>query len=116
MPDSHCQFRNSAKLDVNLDDYFLAPVPAMTLHFPNQSRSFDEAKSCIRFIGHDAVFEVVFRLDIEALINIDANLVQNERGYIAVFDQARPAIERVARRAYIRKKDRLIMITASDIH
>ena len=61
----------------------------MTLHFPNQSRSFDEAKGCIRFIGHDDVFEVVFRLDIDALIKIDANLVQNEQGYIAVFDLAR---------------------------
>lgn len=88
----------------------------MTLHFPNQSRSFEEAKGCIRFIGHDDVFEVVFRLDIDALIKIDANLNQNEQGYLTVFDLARTAIERVAQRAYILRKDRVVLITASDIH
>ena len=88
----------------------------MTLHFPNQSRSFDEAKGCIRSIGHDDVFEVVFRLDIEALLKIDTSLVQNEQGYLAVFDLARDAIERVARRAYVRKKNRVVSLSASDIH
>ena len=105
-----------SKIGCNLGDNYPASVPAMTLHFPNQSRSFDEAKGCIRFIGHDDVFEVVFRLDIDALIKIDANLVQNEQGYITVFDLARSAIERVARRTYIRRKDRVVLLTASDIH
>ena len=88
----------------------------MTLSFPNQSRSYDEAKGCIRFIGHDDVFEIVFRLDIEALLKIDTSLVQNEQGYLAVFDLARDAIERVARRAYVRKKNRVVALSASDIH
>ena len=52
-----------SKIGCNLGDNYPASVPAMTLHFPNQSRSFDEAKGCIRFIGHDDVFEVVFRLE-----------------------------------------------------
>ena len=88
----------------------------MTLFFPSKSRNFNKAKEQISFIGHDDLSEVEFRLDIAALIKIDANLAQDEHGYLTVFDKARPAIERVARRAYIRKKCRMILLTASDIH
>ena len=35
-------------------------LPVMTLDFPNRSRSFDEARNAVRFIGHDGMFEVPF--------------------------------------------------------
>lgn len=32
----------------------------MSLSFPNQSRSYEEAGKRIRFIGHDGMFEIPF--------------------------------------------------------
>lgn len=39
----------------------------MTLDFPNPSRSFDEARNAVRFIGHDGMFEVPFFIEAAAL-------------------------------------------------
>ena len=88
----------------------------MALIFPNQSRSFDSARDCIRFVGHDNVFEIGFCLEVEALIKIDQLTVCTEHGYFAVFDAARDAIERVAQRAYHQGKNSMIVLTAADIH
>ena len=38
----------------------------MTLAFPNPSRSFDEVRNAVRFIGHDGMFEVPFFIDADA--------------------------------------------------
>ena len=35
----------------------------MTLTFPNRSRSFDEARRCVRFVGYDGMFEVQYLVD-----------------------------------------------------
>jgi hypothetical protein len=87
----------------------------MTLMFPNQSRSFDRPRNCIRFVGHDNVFEIVFCLEIDALTKIDRLMDRNEQGYFAAFDAARDIIEDVARKAYNRRKNPLIVLTAADI-
>jgi hypothetical protein len=39
-------------------------VSAVTLQFPNPSRSFDEMRKAIRFIGHDNMFEVPFFVEV----------------------------------------------------
>ncbi len=88
----------------------------MTLAFPNQSRSFDSGRGCIRFVGHDNVFQVVFCLEVDALTKIDQLMVRTEKGYFAAFDAARDAIERVAQRAYHRQKNPMIVLTAADVH
>lgn len=88
----------------------------MALMFPNQSRSFDGARDCVRFVGHDNVFEVAFFIEIEALVKIDQGMPSTEQGYFTVFDAARDAIERVAQRAYHRGKNSMITLTAADIN
>ena len=88
----------------------------MALSFPNQSRTFDETHAQIRFLGHDNVFEVTFCLEIDALIKIDRLLVRTEQSCFSVFDGAREAIERVAQRAYHRKKKSMIVLSAADIN
>ncbi len=35
----------------------------MTIDFLNNSRSYDPHRRCISFWGHDAAFEITFRLD-----------------------------------------------------
>ncbi|WP_157020365.1 DUF1488 family protein [Mesorhizobium xinjiangense] len=39
----------------------------MTLEFPNRSRSFDDVRNAVRFIGHDGMFEVPFFVEAAAL-------------------------------------------------
>ena len=46
----------------------------MTLEFLNPSRSFDEVRNAIRFIGHDGMFEVPFFVEVEALAKSSAGL------------------------------------------
>ena len=40
----------------------------MALNFPNPSRSFDESRKGVRFVGHDGVFEVPFFIEADALV------------------------------------------------
>ena len=46
----------------------------MTLAFPNPSRSFDEVRNAVRFIGHDGMFEVRFFVEAGALAKSDTEL------------------------------------------
>lgn len=40
----------------------------MTLIFPNSSRSFDEKRNAVRFLGHEGMFEVRFFVEADALV------------------------------------------------
>jgi hypothetical protein len=42
----------------------------MTLLFPNPSRSLDEKRNAVRFIGHDGMLELRFFVEAEALTRI----------------------------------------------
>ncbi|MEI2302303.1 DUF1488 family protein [Ensifer sp. MJa1] len=46
----------------------------MTLSFPNPSRSLDETRNAVRFIGHDGMFEARFFVKAQALMIADAEL------------------------------------------
>ena len=39
----------------------------MTLTFPNRSRSYDDIRGGVRFIGYAGMFEVPFFIDADAL-------------------------------------------------
>ncbi|GLS29380.1 Protein of unknown function [Mesorhizobium albiziae] len=84
----------------------------MTLTFPNRSRSYDEAGQHIRFLGYDGMFEIPFRVEIEALPN--PNRATAEAGYLAAFDAARDSILDVARKAYSRGRKNLCVLTSAD--
>ena len=72
----------------------------MTLEFLNPSRSFDEVRNAIRFIGHDGMFEVPFFVEVEALDlkegdEIDIR-VAGERAFDIERDRTRErALERI---------------------
>lgn len=88
----------------------------MSLTFPNQSRSYDDAHHRIRFVGYDGVFEINLSVEIEALAKTTKNLIRNEADYLAAFDKARDAIERMAQKVYARKRNTMIVLTATDVH
>ena len=52
----------------------------MTLAFPNPSRSFDDARNAVRFIGHDGMFEVRFFVEAGALAKSDIDCAGRDVG------------------------------------
>ena len=85
----------------------------MTLEFPNRSRSFDEMRSAVRFIGHDGMFEVPFFVETAALAE-SATTKLSEADFLTAFDSARTSIHDVAREAYSHGRRTFYTLTAAD--
>jgi hypothetical protein len=89
----------------------------MSLHFPNASRSYDPARHCVCFWGHDSTFEIAFSLDEEALGKISPYADRDEASLLHVFDVNRARIEEAAIAAYSRSRQRQSYhrLSASDL-
>jgi hypothetical protein len=90
----------------------------VTLDFPNPSRSFDEARNAVRFIGHDGMFEVPFFIEADALASTTtkgSGLEAAEAACLASFDAARRSIHDVARKLYSRGRQTSYTFTTADI-
>jgi hypothetical protein len=83
----------------------------MALTFPNRSRSFDEARRAVRFVGYDGMFEIAFLVRADALVRL-SSVESTEAACLAAFDAARGAIYDAAKRAYSR--GRSTTLTAAD--
>ena len=75
----------------------------MALIFPNQSRSFDSAKQCIRFVGHDNVFEIGFCLEIKRSSKLTSSRFVLNRG-ILLFLTRRVMLSNALRKELIIKE------------
>lgn len=78
----------------------------MALIFPNRSRSFDEVRRAVRFLGYDGMFEVPFLIQAEALSRSGSSRM-DEADCLAAFDAARNAIYDAAQKAYAHGRDTL---------
>ena len=78
------------------------------LNFPNESRSYDATRRCIRFWGSDGAIEVSFFLDQSALEKIDTRAPAGEASLLESFDQNRERILRTARKVYARRRQGFI--------
>lgn len=89
----------------------------MTLHFPNDSRNYDQTRHCVCFWGHDSTFEVSFHLDEEALLKISPYANRDEASLLHVFDVNRVRIQEAASGAYSRSRGRqnYLRLSASDL-
>jgi uncharacterized protein DUF1488 len=85
----------------------------MTLAFPNPSRSFDEARNAVRFIGHDGMFEVPFFVETGALAK-HGTTGMSEADFLRAFDEARRSIHDVARKAYSHARRPSYVLTVAD--
>lgn len=70
------------------------------LHFPNPSRSFQQARAMVQFWGSDHAMEVSFYVTAGALKHLQSNLVPTEAGFLNAFDQNRNRIEAAATKVY----------------
>jgi Protein of unknown function (DUF1488) len=90
----------------------------MTLGFPNPSRSFNEPRHAVSFVGHDGVFEVGFFVEAGALVKAASELrdaTDLEAQCLAAFDARRDSIHDAARKAYARGRQTSYMLTAVDL-
>lgn len=87
----------------------------MALSFPNQSRSYDSRKQCVRFWAHDASFEIPFFVEASALAHINPEATSDEVGLLSVFDLNRDRICAAAGRAYRRDRRGSYTLAAADL-
>ncbi|EJC79971.1 Protein of unknown function (DUF1488) [Rhizobium leguminosarum bv. trifolii WSM2297] len=85
----------------------------MALTFPNRSRSFDEARKGVRFIGYDGMFEVRFLVE-EAALGSAIKQGSSEAAYLNAFDAARSSIQEAASRAYQHRRGNNLTLKAED--
>ena len=89
----------------------------MTLAFPNPSRSFDETRNAVRFVGHDGMFQI--RFFVEAGVLAKLHVAKREAGALeakclSAFDVLRTSIYDVAREAYSHDRRDSYTLTAAD--
>src|ERR1700675_3858724 len=61
-------------------------VVRVALNFPNQSRSYDRTRHCVRFWAYDEALEIPFFVEEEALCSIDPRATRSEAGFLIAFD------------------------------
>ncbi|WP_250477966.1 MULTISPECIES: DUF1488 domain-containing protein [unclassified Caballeronia] len=74
----------------------------MALHFPNPSRSYDAARHCVFFWGHDESREITFEVGSATLKSFQPALGSDERAYLVAFDEFREALLEIAKKKYVR--------------
>lgn len=78
----------------------------MTLSFPNPSRSYDEDRRRVRFVGHDGINQIRFYLPVEILAGDVVSGTPTERDFLSAFDSMRKRIFEIAQKVYeTRKRD-----------
>ena len=89
----------------------------MALTFPNNSRSYDETKHRIRFLGYDGMFEVKFFVEIDALSKAMHKVVAGESALLEGFDSVRDDILDVAQQAYSNGRGKtMYVLTPTDFN
>lgn len=89
----------------------------MTLAFPNPSRSFDEVRNAVRFMGHDGMFQIRFFIEAGALTKSDAGKREAsalEARSLSAFDALRTSVYDAARKAYSNGRRDSYTLTAAD--
>ena len=88
--------------------------PAMTLNFPNASRSYDETRKLVRFWGYDSALEICFFVEASALLKLISETGNMEADCLDSFDAARERIIEAARKVYARGRDGPYLLAAAD--
>ncbi len=87
----------------------------MSLEFLNEARSYDAARQCISFWGHDSTFEVTFRVDFTALKRFAGIDTLTEAIALKGFDKNLEHVRAVARKLYQRTPKRYLELSLADM-
>ena len=72
----------------------------MTLSVPNPSRSYDESRRRVRFVGHDGLMQIRFFVPVVILAEDLVSRTPTESDYLSAFDGMRKRIFEIARKTY----------------
>jgi len=89
----------------------------MTLAFLNPSRSYDETRRAVRFLGHDGMFEIRFFVEVDVFAGKDSvshGDRPSEAASLSAFDTSIDAIHHVAKKAYAKNRRDIYTLTVDD--
>ena len=87
----------------------------MALNFPNPTRTFDEMRGAVGFVGHDGLFEIRFFVEAGALGTLpppESDVF--EAKCLSAFDEWRASIHKVALKVYAKRRSTSYTLTAAD--
>ena len=87
----------------------------MALSFPNQSRSYDAKRHCVRFWAYDDMLEISFFVEEDALCRIESKITRSEAEFLNAFDLHRDRIFKAAGRVYSRHGKASYTLAISDL-
>ena len=87
----------------------------MTLNFINDSRSYDESRKQIRFVGHDGMNTIPFRVALDAILPEGSANADDEDTILRAFDAKRETIRIAAKDAYSSKRMAAYLLSRSDL-
>jgi Protein of unknown function (DUF1488) len=85
------------------------------LHFPNQSRVFDQTRRAVHFWGHDSAMEWSFFINEDALKRLQPDMRPDEAGFLRAFDFNRELIQAAASKAYKGERKASYELAAKDL-
>lgn len=87
----------------------------MSISFANRTRTYDERRGVIRFVGHDGLKQIVFLLSV-ALFEQDSSTSRpREQGYLIAFDRYHSRIVEIARVLYQKNNRSMIEMDANAV-
>ena len=87
----------------------------LSIHFPNQSRSYDATRHAIHFWGYDRSMENSFYVSADALRQMQPNLQPDAMGLLRAFDSNRDRIYAIAEKVYARGRRGSYDLNVSDV-
>ncbi|WP_313291966.1 DUF1488 family protein [Rhizobium rhizoryzae] len=87
----------------------------MSLSFANRTRTYDERRGVIRFVGHDGLKQIVFLLSVRLFDQDSSALILREQGYLMAFDQCHSRILEIARTLYQQNNRSMIEMDANAV-
>jgi hypothetical protein len=89
-------------------------IVIMALTFPNPCRSYDPARSVVRFWGYENAMEKSFLVDEEMLRRLQPGVRREEAALLDAFDMNQDLIHAAAKKAYGRGGKGFYLLTATD--
>jgi hypothetical protein len=87
----------------------------MSLSFANRTRTYDERRGVIRFVGYDGLKQIVFLLSVGLFEQESSQSSLREQGYLMAFDRCHSRILEIAQALYQKNNRSMIEMDANAV-
>lgn len=87
----------------------------MSLYFANRTRTYDDRRGVIRFVGYDGLKQIVFLLSVGLFEQDSSTSRPREQGYLMAFDRYYSRILEIARALYQKNNRPMIEMDANAV-